>query len=119
MTTEDKLLGKQVEYPQHYCPAILVAVPRRQNREIYGIDHPDHLFCGYDSWHAYEASFILDNGIPVAGMLKITYPASSPSIVESKSLKLYLGSFHMEALGKTLGQAVDRFVATVAADLSA
>ena len=39
MTTEDKLLGKQVEYPQHYCPAILVAVPRRQNREIYGIDH--------------------------------------------------------------------------------
>ena len=34
MTTEDKLLGKQVEYPQHYCPAILVAVPRRQNREI-------------------------------------------------------------------------------------
>lgn len=27
MTTEDKLLGKQVEYPQHYCPAILVAVP--------------------------------------------------------------------------------------------
>lgn len=25
MTTEDKLLGKQVEYPQHYCPAILVA----------------------------------------------------------------------------------------------
>ena len=119
MTTEDKLLGKQVEYPQHYCPAILVAVPRRLNREIYGIDHPDHLFCGYDSWHAYEASFILDNGIPVAGMLKITYPASSPSIVESKSLKLYLGSFHMEALGKTLGQAVDRFVATVAADLSA
>ena len=93
MTTEDKLLGKQVEYPQHYCPAILVAVPRRQNREIYGIDHPDHLFCGYDSWHAYEASFILDNGIPVAGMLKITYPASSPSIVESKSLKLYLYSF--------------------------
>ena len=62
MTTEDKLLGKQVEYPQHYCPAILVAVPRRQNREIYGIDHPDRLFCGYDSWHAYEASFILDNG---------------------------------------------------------
>ena len=41
MTTEDKLLGKQVEYPQHYCPAILVAVPRRLNREIYGIDHPD------------------------------------------------------------------------------
>ena len=66
-----------------------------------------------------QPSFILDNGIPVAGMLKITYPASSPSIVESKSLKLYLGSFHMEALGKTLGQAVDRFVATVAADLSA
>lgn len=34
MTTEDKLLGKQVEYPQHYCPAILVAVPRRTGKSM-------------------------------------------------------------------------------------
>ena len=46
MTTEDKLLGKQVEYPQHYCPAILVAVPRRLNREIYGIDLRSQFYPG-------------------------------------------------------------------------
>jgi len=113
-----KLLGKSVDYPQSYCPDILVAVPRSLNREIYGIDHPDELFCGYDSWHAYEASFLLNNGMPVAGVLKIVYPSTSTCIVESKSLKLYLGSFQMTALGNDINTGMTHFTHRVEEDLS-
>lgn len=116
--TEDKLLGKKIEYPKTYCPDILVAVPRSLNREIYGIHQADNLFCGYDSWHAYEASFILNNGMPIAGMLKIVYPSTSPYIVESKSLKLYLGSYNMTPLGNTQEEGIDRFTRQIAEDLS-
>lgn len=115
---EDKLLGKQIEYPKSYCPDILVGVPRVTNREIYGIDEPESLFCGYDSWHAYEAGFLLNNGMPVIGVLKIVYPANSVSIVESKSLKLYLGSFSMCARGNTLEEAIPQFTGTIKNDLS-
>lgn len=115
---EGKLLGKRVEYPKTYCPEILVAVPRTLNRGIYGIDKPEELFCGYDSWHAYEVSFILNNGMPVVGVLKIVYPSTSASIVESKSLKLYLGSFNMAALGSNRAEGVSNFVERVKADLS-
>lgn len=115
---EDKVLGKKVDYPKTYCPEILVAVPRSLNREIYGIYEPEALFCGYDSWHAYEASFILNNGMPVAGMLKIVYPSTSPCIVESKSLKLYLGSYNMTPLGDTVEEGVNRFTQQVTEDLN-
>ncbi len=115
---EDKLLGKRVDYPKTYCPDILVGVPRIMNREIYHIEKAEQLFCGYDSWHAYEASFLLDNGMPVTGILKMVYPATSPCIVESKSLKLYLASFNMEKQGATRREAVSTFVHTVKKDLS-
>jgi len=41
-------------------------------------------------------SFIGPNGMPVTGVLKIMYLASSKSMVESKSFKLYLNSFDLE-----------------------
>lgn len=111
------LLGKKVPYPQSYCPEILAAVPRSLNRTAYGIDNPDKLFCGCDTWHAYEASFLLDNGMPVIGILKIVYPSTSPSIVESKSLKLYLGSYHMLPLGKDKPTAISNYTRRVEEDL--
>ncbi len=117
-TQEAKLLGKQIDYPKSYCPKILVAVPRNLNREIYGIEKGEELFCGFDSWHAYEASFILDNGMPVAGILKIVYPASTTSIVESKSLKLYFGSYNMTTLGANQEIAIKNFTERVEKDLS-
>lgn len=115
---EGKLLGKRVEYPRTYCPEILVAVPRVLNREIYGIDIPEELFCGYDSWHAYEAGFILDNGMPVIGLLKIVYPSTSFSIVESKSLKLYLASYNMTAMGDRQDIAIQNYTDRIQADLT-
>lgn len=115
---EDQVLGKQVAYPQKYCPEILVAVPRQINREIYGIEEHSNLFIGYDTWHAYEASCLLNNGMPVCGILKIVYSASSPFLVESKSLKLYLASYNMEMMGQTKFEAVNSFCMQVKQDLS-
>ncbi len=115
---EARVLGKRVEYPKRYCPEILVAVPRSLNREAYGIAEGDGLFCGWDCWHAYEASFLLDSGLPVVGVLKLVYACDSRCIVESKSLKLYLGSYNMEALGRTREEATACFTRQVAEDLS-
>ncbi|MDL2252236.1 NADPH-dependent 7-cyano-7-deazaguanine reductase QueF [Odoribacter sp. OttesenSCG-928-J03] len=111
------ILGKQVDFPEQYCRDILTAIPRCNNREIYDIKEDDGLFYGFDCWHAYEASFLLNNGTPVCGVLKIVYSSDSPYIVESKSLKLYLGSFNMTPLGKNLESGVEKFVRTIKEDL--
>lgn len=118
MAQEGKLLGKTIRYPKEYCPEILVGVPRYLNRETYEIYQPMELFCGYDSWHTYEASFITQKGLPVTGVVKIVYPAHSNYIIESKSLKLYLGSFNMTPLGKTPEEGIEAFIKTIETDLS-
>ena len=117
LNSEHSLLGRQVEYPKVYSPSVLVAVPRQINRLLYDIDDQNLPFSGYDIWHAYEAGFLTDNGLPVSGVLKIAYPCHSRSIVESKSLKLYLNSFNMERLGNTVGHGIKKFVSTIKDDL--
>ncbi len=118
MSEESTLLGKSVAYPQIYSPEILVAVPRSLNREIYDIREANKLFYGFDSWHAYEVSFLLNNGMPVTGLLKIVYPSTNEYIVESKSLKLYLGSYNMTHLGVNLSEGIQNFTQQVVFDLS-
>lgn len=117
-TNEDTILGKTISYPKNYCPEILTAVPRKINRETYGITAPQYLFCGYDCWHAYEAGFITRNGLPVCGLLKIVYPSGNEFLVESKSLKLYLNSFNMTALGNTVAEGIQLFCEKIRTDLS-
>jgi len=118
ISTENKLLGKQVKHPDSYCPEILVAVPRSANRIIYGITESKELFCGYDVWNAYECSFLLDNGLPVSGIIKIIYQCTNEFIVESKSLKLYLGSFNMTKMGDSYNHAIDKYITTLKEDIS-
>ena len=117
MEIEAKVLGQQVAYPTDYCPSILVPVPRSLNREMYDIRQPEELFCGYDTWHAYEAGFITRKGLPVCGVLKIVYPSTSKKLVESKSLKLYLNSFNMARLGENVSEGIRLFTQTVQSDL--
>lgn len=117
MPLEAKVLGQNVGYPTEYCPLILVPVPRHLNREIYNINNPTELFKGYDTWHAYEAGFLTRQGLPVCGVLKIVYPASSPYLVESKSLKLYLNSLNMTRLGDNIHAGIETYVKTVKSDL--
>lgn len=117
MGIEAKVLGQQVAYPTDYCPLILVPVPRSLNRVIYDIHLPQELFIGYDTWHAYEAGFLTRVGLPVCGVLKIVYSASSPNIVESKSLKLYLNSLNMTRLGENVTEGIAQFTKIVKSDL--
>lgn len=84
--------------PDDVDTTLLVGIPRHLNRTAYNIKEDNLPFVGVDAWNAYEFSTLLKNGFPVSGWLKFTYPANSPNIVESKSMKLYLNSFNMARL---------------------
>jgi len=113
-----KHLGKVggAGYSDQYNPELLVKIPRYLNREGYGLTGKE--FKGYDVWNAYEVSAITEKGLPVSGMLKITCPADSEFHVESKSIKLYLNSFNMTALGKDTEECIDLIESRVSKDLT-
>lgn len=119
MSSIDTVLGQRVTYPQRYSPDVLVAVPRQLNRKSLGISDDALPFRGHDAWHAYEVSCLTDSGLPTAGVMKIVVPCTSPSIVESKSLKLYLNSFNMERMGATSVEATRAMEERVRKDLTA
>ena len=66
-------LGRKSEITSDYNPKLLVAVPRCENRRIYDIDNKSLPFEGFDVWHAYEFSFLTENGLPVTRVLIIIY----------------------------------------------
>ncbi|PID94493.1 MAG: NADPH-dependent 7-cyano-7-deazaguanine reductase QueF [Bacteroidetes bacterium] len=114
-----KHLGRKSGSPVQYDAAILEAIPRSLNRETYHITSADPGFTGFDVWHAWEVSFLMGNGLPVVGVLKIIIPQDSPSIVESKSLKLYLNALNMTLWeGATREESIQKVVHTVEEDLS-
>ncbi|MBP1676277.1 MAG: cyclohydrolase I/Nitrile oxidoreductase [Bacteroidetes bacterium] len=113
----ESLLGKKASTPERYDASLLFSIPRSENRIKYDLYDNNLPFTGYDVWNCYEVSFLTDNGLPVAGMLKLAYPAASTYMVESKSLKLYLNSFNMERLGATIEQAQNEFISIVQTDL--
>jgi len=104
-------LVKPYETPKERDPSLLVPVPRILNREKYDIDERNLPFVGFDVWHGYELSFLLGNGYPVSGVVKLQYPANSVNIVESKSLKLYFNSYNMMKFG---GRDIKSAIAIVA-----
>ena len=59
-------------YSDQYNAELLVKIPRKLNREGYGLTGKE--FTGVDVWNAYEVSAITTKGQPVAGMLKIVCP---------------------------------------------
>ena len=121
MTTEtpQHVLGRQVAYPDHYAPEILVRVDRAGNREAHAIDTHNLPFTGYDLWNAYEVSALTRNGAPVNLIMRLRYPCESRYIVESKSLKLYLNAFNMTRLDATPDEVACTVARTVERDLSA
>ena len=54
----------------------------------------DKLTVGVDWWQAFEMSWLNLQGISQVAIARFGIPASSPFIVESKSLKLYLNSIN-------------------------
>ena len=103
--------------PDFVDPSLLVAVPRVLNRVQYDIKENALPFAGYDVWNCYEFSTLLDNGYPLSGMLKIVYPSNSESIVESKSLKLYLNSYNMARVVDNINTASVAIASKVSNDL--
>lgn len=103
--------------PDAIDPSLLVAVPRHLNRADYNIAEDNLPFIGFDVWNCYEVSALTTNGYPVSGVLKIKYPANSPSIVESKSLKLFLNSFNMHRLADSPHEVVEQIKETVESHL--
>ena len=103
-------------YTDKFDPSQLNPMPRAAARQDWGITGKE--FVGYDVWHCHEATFLLNNGLPIAGTLKIVCPASSEFMVESKSFKLYLNTFDMCKMGSTIVEAIDNYEAQVAHDIS-
>lgn len=108
-----KVLGKtsdgktmmRYETPDQIDPSLLVGIPRHLNRTQYNLTGDE--FVGQDTWNSYEFSCLLDNGFPLSGWLRWSYPADSENIVESKSAKLYLNSYNMAKMGATIEEAVE------------
>ena len=84
-------LGQAVEYKTIYDASLLFPIARSIGRESIGFDNNIRFF-GYDIWNCYELSWLNQNGKPEIAVAKIIVPATSTSIVESNSLKLYLNS---------------------------
>lgn len=105
--------------PDHIDSSLLVPIPRRLNRTDYGIDDGNLPFEGCDVWNAYEVSALTSRGLPVSGVVKIVYDASSEYIVESKSLKLYLNSFNMERMSFFVSDVEQEIEDRIRRDLSA
>ena len=113
-----KHLGQTSQYKSQYDPDLLVREPRSSNREYLNIFDDDLPFVGFDTWNAYECSFLLNNGAPVTGVVKCIYPCSSKFIVESKSIKLYFNSYNMTKVADTKEKAIQLFEVSASKDLS-
>ncbi|MQA41439.1 NADPH-dependent 7-cyano-7-deazaguanine reductase QueF [Rugamonas aquatica] len=92
-------LGKTSAYRTDYAPELLFPIPRQGKRDEIGLGSGSTLpFFGVDIWNAYEISWLNARGKPQVAIARITVPADSPNIIESKSFKLYLNSFNQTRL---------------------
>ena len=91
-TPEQSTLGKPVVYADQYDPSRLFPLPRADKRIELGLGSALPFF-GADLWTAFELSWLTPRGKPQVAIAQVTVPCETPNIVESKSFKLYLGSF--------------------------
>ena len=105
-------LGSQSGTPEEYAPSVLFPVPRSLGRGLLGLDQPALPFYGEDIWNCYEASWLDAHGVPCRRVLELRVPCTSPFLVESKSLKLYLNSLNFSSF-----PTETRALETVAADV--
>lgn len=108
---DDLLLGRPIADADTYTPALLAGIARTRTRASLAL--ADGLpFRGLDRWTAYELTWLNPRGRPECGVIELEIPCTSPSFVESKSLKLYLNSFSQTEFENV--RAVER---TLSADI--
>ncbi|MAZ06514.1 NADPH-dependent 7-cyano-7-deazaguanine reductase QueF [Marinobacter sp. SS8-8] len=113
MALNDAPLGKTSDYPASYNPGLLFPVAREENRRRLGLDDGRWRWFGEDLWQAWEISWLRPGGVPEVAWAEIVFPAASPSIIESKSMKLYLNS-----LNQAVYSSRDQVAETITQDLS-
>jgi 7-cyano-7-deazaguanine reductase len=87
-------LGHATTYADAYDPGLLFPVERAPLRAELGFGAALP-FRGVDVWNAYEVSWLDAAGKPQVAIATLVVPASSPRIVESKSVKLYLAALNL------------------------
>lgn len=93
-------LGQAVDYGSPYDPTLLFPIARATQRAVLGLG--DELpFVGVDFWNAYELSWLDGRGKPRVALAEFRVPAASTNIIESKSFKLYLGSYAQSRFSDT------------------
>lgn len=105
-------LGQSISYKDTYDPSLLFRIARKDAREKMGL-RETLPFTGKDYWKCYELLWLDSKGIPQSASMTLSYACESQFIVESKSLKLYLGSFHNTIVGNE-----DALKTTIQKDLS-
>jgi 7-cyano-7-deazaguanine reductase len=101
-TPEPSPLGKPSGYSAHYDPGLLYTIERAPKRAELGIGDDTALpFHGIDVWNTYELSWLNPRGVPQVALAEFRFPATSPRLIESKSLKLYLNGFNTERMDRT------------------
>jgi 7-cyano-7-deazaguanine reductase len=113
MTPEQSPLGKPAAYTEQYDASLLFPIARKNARDQIGIGATLPFF-GTDIWNAYELSWLNARGKPQIAIATFYIPAESPNIVESKSFKLYLGSF-----AQTSFDSIETVRDTIKRDVSA
>jgi 7-cyano-7-deazaguanine reductase len=111
---KDSPLGKAAACRDAYAPELLFPIARQDKRDELGLRGDALPFVGEDRWNAYELSWLDPRGKPVVALGRFRVPASTPCLIESKSLKLYLN-----ALNQTRFDHARNVRELIARDLSA
>lgn len=111
--TNDTMSGGKSGYVTTYTPSLLSSIPRADQRESLGIMADALPFRGMDVWNAYEFTWLNNKGKPEVAVARFEVPAKSTHLIESKSLKLYLGSYSQTPFGYR-----GEVISTLEADLS-
>lgn len=86
-------LVEKTPYIDQYDSTLLYPINRSPVREQIGVARPI-MFKGWDIWNCYEFCWLNLSSKPELRILEWAVSADSENIVESKSVKLYLNSFH-------------------------
>ena len=111
--SQDSPLGQASTYPDEYSPDLLYAIARIDSRLALGLEGAPP-FSGMDIWNAWDLTWLDMQGQPQVATAEIRVPADSVNLVESKSLKLYLGSVAMSRF-----ESANDLAALLARDLTA
>lgn len=95
-TIPDSPLGKATRYPEAYDAGLLYPVERAPQRRELGLVGAALPFQGHDRWTAWEVAWLDAHGAPQVAIATFVVPCTSPRMVESKSVKLWLASLYDE-----------------------